>query len=181
MWWKKATNNLQTLIEHHLILSQTTKDTYPWQKIFLWGLCLLWFSIPLLLAWEKVYHQSKLISPSLWPWNREAKILSTSPLQPEHLRPKRRFRPNFSRQKSTRWRQLQVRKSRAWLAATPLALPLCLRTRRGAPVNSAKAAPPTKQGADPTHHSQRGFAPSFLLPSTSLQVKEGFFLCFSRN
>lgn len=140
MWWKKATNNLQPLIEHHLIPSPTTKDTYPWQKIFLWGLCLLWFSIPLLLAREKVYHQSKLISPSLWPWKREAKILSTSPLQPEYLRPKRRFRPNFSRQTSTRWRQLQVRKSRAWLAATHRALPLRLRTQCGAPVNSGKGS-----------------------------------------
>lgn len=119
MWWKKATNNLQTLIEHHLILSQTTKDTYPWQKIFLWGLCLLWFSIPLLLAWEKVYHQSKLISPSLWPWNREAKILSTSPLQPEHLRPKRCFRPNFSRQKG----EGSYRLGRAGLGWLPHLLP----------------------------------------------------------
>lgn len=38
-----------------------------------------------------------------------------------------------------------------------------------------------KQHTDPTAHLQKGYAPSFLLPSTGLQIKKGFFPYFSRN
>ena len=80
-----------------------------------------------------------------------------------------------TRQKSTkRWRQLPVRKSGARLAATSHTLALCLRTQCCALLNSERGSATYK--ITDTHHPcfQRVNAPSFPLPSTSLQVKKAF-------
>lgn len=79
-----------------------------------------------------------------------------------------------TRQKSTKsWRQLQVRKSGGSLAAT-VTLWHCLRIQCCALINSERGSATNKITG--THHPcfQRVNAPSFPLPSTSLQVKKAF-------